>query len=124
MCEGQQGGAIGLAVWPVIGCQDWHCWVTGNTVGLMEEAHWWLLLTVCSQQPCAVCHRDSEHFSPQQDQGRVMAMPNTPPHFLWDVSLAAVVWSVLNVPCRLYYITYLACLLGYIQMVIFTFRVK
>lgn len=69
MCWGQQGGAVGLAVWPAIGRRAWHCWVTVNAAGLMEDAHWCPLLTVCLPLPRAICHRDSEPLQPPAGSG-------------------------------------------------------
>lgn len=99
MCWGQQGGAVGLAVWPAIGHWVWHCWVTVNAAGLMEDAYWCPLLTVCSPLPRAICHRDSEPLQPPAGSGKIQSA--TPPYFSWAVSLAVVAQTV---PCRLSHI--------------------
>ena len=102
MCWWQQGGAVGLEVWPSIGRWAWHCWVTVNAAGLMEDAYWCPLLTVCSPLPCASCHRDSEPLQPPAGSGKVQSA--TPAHFSYAVTLAVVVRSALNVPYRLSHI--------------------
>lgn len=84
MCWGQQGGAIGLAVWPAIGHWAWHCWVTVNDVGLMEDAHWCPLLTVCSPLPCAICYRDSKPLQQPAGSGKVQGnVSHTSSFLMW-----------------------------------------
>ena len=84
MCWGQQGGAVGLAVWPTIGCWTWHCWVTVNAAGLMEDAHWCPLLTVCLPLPCAICHRDSEPLQHPAGSGKVQgSVRHTSSFLMW-----------------------------------------
>lgn len=112
MCWGQQGGAVGLAVWPAIGHWAWHCWVTVNAVGLMEDAYWCPLLTVCSLLPRAICHRDSKPLQVPAGSGKVQSA--TPPHFSCAVSLWSPSWlSPAGFPT---YSMYLAFLLRYEEM--------
>lgn len=80
--EGSRVAPLAWANWPAIGRRAWHCRATVNAAGLMEDAHWCPLLTVCPPLPHAICHRDTKQLKRSAGSGKVQALVRQTGSFL------------------------------------------